>query len=276
MTRTLPLAILSLASFAFAQPASTSASPLAGPTVTQASDSKPTLVQSDFDGHIRIVDGSPEEAALLLLKLDDNARSAADAIFAERARLIDEFIADNLVMLTQLDTAEKAGDKQTQAALGLKAIQELRPVLDKGRLEDRIAAAIPEDRRAQYHAILKEYWSAIVKDRRRTPKPGGPDKGKAPGRIEIMAQAKFEAFGKEFERSYQRIEQSGDLAFHYIFKGVELSEDQRGTIRTLFNTHAAQTKGNATEKENGQLFLAVLPHLNPDQAKQVMKNIKGL
>jgi len=280
MTRTLPLAILSLASFAFAQPdarkASEPSSPLSGPTVTESKDIKPTLVQSDFDGHIRLVDGSPEEAALMLLKLDDEARTEADAILAERARLLDEFVTDNLLLLGQMDTADKAGDKKTHGALIVKALQELRPVLDKGRLEDRIANAIPEARRGEYRALLKEYWGALVKDRRAAPRPDGPDKGKKPGRIEILAQAKIETFGKEVERSYQRVEKSGELAFKYIFMGVDLSAEQRGTIRALFATHAAQTNGNASEKENGQLFLAVLPHLKPEQAKQVMKNIKGM
>lgn len=245
--------------------------PLAGPTVIDSKDIHPSLVQSDFDGRIKLVDGSPEEAALKLLKLDEEQRKAAEAVFADRAHLLDEFVAENLLLLGQMDTADKAGDKKTQGALLVKALQELRPVLDKGKLEDRIAETIPADREPEYRALLKEYWAAIVKDRRSVPKPDG----KRPGRIEVMAQAKLETFGKEVERSYQRIEQSGELAFRYIFKGVTLAPEQKGKIRELFALHAQQTKGNASEKENGELFLAVLPHLTPDQAKLVMKNIKG-
>lgn len=252
------------------------ADPLAGPTVIDSKDIRPSLVQSDFDGRIKLVDGSPEEAALKLLKLDDEQSRAANAVFAERARLLDEFVADNLLLLGQMDTADKAGDKKTQGALIVKALQELRPVLDKGKLEDRIAESLPPDRQPEYRALLKEYWGAIVKDRREKAQPDPAKNGKKPGRIEILAQAKLETFGKEIERSFQRIEQSGELAFRYIFKGITLTPEQRGKIRELFTLHAQQTKGNATDKENGELFLAVLPHLTPEQAKAVMKNIKGM
>lgn len=257
-------------------PADPPADPLAGPVVTEGKDTHPSLVQSDFDGRIKLVDGSPEEAALKLLKLDDQQSQAANAVFAERARLLDEFVADNLLLLGQMDTADKAGDKKTQGALIVKALQELRPVLDKGKLEDRIAETLPADRQPEYRALLKEYWAAIVKDRRQRAQPDPAKEGKKPGRIELLAQAKLETFGKEIERSFQRIEQSGELAFRYIFKGITLTPDQRGKIRELFTLHAQQTKGNATEKENGELFLAVLPHLTPEQAKAVMKNIKGM
>ena len=248
--------------------------PLAGPTVTEGRDAAATLVQSDFDGRVRVVDGSPEEAALRLLGLGADELAMAEGILAERARLVDDFVAENILLLGQMDTADKAGDKKTQGALVVKALQELRPVLEKGKLEDRVAEALPEGARERYRRLLKEYWSAVVEDRRRSPKPDGG--GKRLGRIEATAQVKLEAFGREIERSYQRIERSGELAFRLIFKGVELEPAKRAKVRELFAAHAAQTKGNATEKENGQLFLAVLPHLTPEEARAVMKNIKGL
>src|SRR5438093_102916 len=102
------LAIVLSAALVLGQPGTPT--PLAGPAVAPA-EPRATLVSFDLNGRVRRLESSPEAAALALLKLPEGARAKAEAVIAERAAAIDRFVGENLLLLSQLDTATKAGGK---------------------------------------------------------------------------------------------------------------------------------------------------------------------
>jgi hypothetical protein len=231
-----------------------------------------SLVRRDFDGRVRILETSAPEEALDLLRLSAPEREAVAALLAKRAKLLEDFVADNIFLLGQIDTADKAGAKGQAAWLLFGMMGKLRPVTGDGLLEDQIARVLEPASRERFLSLVREYNLAAIKDRCSVPNK----EGKIPSRFEAAAGIRGESLAREIERAYKRLESSGEFAFRLIFTGVQLTDTQKTKIRELLEMHQRTTKGNASEKENGMLFLAILPHLTQEQAAKVIANVKGL
>jgi hypothetical protein len=114
------------------QPAGLSSQPtgepatLRGPAVAAHVD-RVTLVSYDFNSRVRRPETSPEHAAVLLMKLGPELQAKVDGVFAHRAEMMDRFVAENLLMLGELDTAHKAGDKLGELALIVGGLRKLNP-----------------------------------------------------------------------------------------------------------------------------------------------------
>jgi hypothetical protein len=243
---------------------------LAGPKVVEQQGG--SLVRRDFDGRVRILETSAPEEALDLLQLSAPEREAVAALLAKRAKLLEDFVADNVFLLGQIDTADKAGAKGEAAWLLFGMMGKLRPVTGDGLLEDQIARVLEPASRERFLSFVREYNLAAIKDRCSVPNK----EGKIPSRFEAAAGIRGESLAREIERAYKRLESSGEFAFRLIFTGVQLTDTQKTKIRELLEMHQRTTKGNASEKENGMLFLAILPHLTQEQAAKVIANVKGL
>ncbi|CAG0963492.1 hypothetical protein PHYC_00856 [Phycisphaerales bacterium] len=252
--------------------------PLAGPTAAPAAATS-TLVEVSFNGEVKPTEVPPEEAALQLLRLDApdatevqrQAHAAAQGILAARAKFIDDFVVDNIPLLTMFGNAENTGDKFDQLMLAIEAMRKFRPLHEKGPLQQRIAGVLPEPDRERFDTLLGEYRAALVADRHRRPKADG----KRPGRIEIVLTSKLESFGREVERSFQRVLYSGDLVYRYATRGLKLTREQQRRLRELTSEHAAKGE-NATEADNRRLFGRAILLLDEEQRPRFIKNLKGL
>ncbi|MFZ4576150.1 MAG: hypothetical protein ACOYN0_17330, partial [Phycisphaerales bacterium] len=230
------------------------------------------LVSRDFDGRVRVLDGTVPEEALALLTLSAREREATGALLGRRAKLLEDFVSENVFLLGKIDTAEKAGNKADVAWFILEAVAKLKPVTKEGTLEQQLAKALDKPNADRLLSLVREYDRAAIKDRcSRVNKDG-----KLPSKFEAAAGLRVESFGREIERAYKRLESSGELGFRLIFQGVKLTDAQQDKVRELMELHQRTTKGNATEKENATLFMAILPHLSKEQAARAIANIKGL
>lgn len=253
--------------------------PLAGPTAHPPQSAPATLVERSFNGEVKPPEIPPEEAALSLLSLNApdssalqrQAHDAAQGILAERAKFIDDFVVNNVPLLTMFGNAENTGDKLDQLMLALEAMRKFRPLYEKGTLQRRLADVLPEPDRDQFESVLREYWSALVQDRHARPKADG----KRPGRIEVVLGAKLESFGKEVERSFQRVLYSGELIYAYATKDLKLTKLQQRRLRELSAEHAAKGE-NVTEQDNRRLFVRAIFILDEEQRPRFIRNLKGL
>lgn len=269
--------------------------PLAGPAVAARAE-RATLVEHDFPGKVRRLESAPEEAAARLLELTTEVREKVEAIFADRVKKLDAFVADNLLLLNQLDTAGKAGDKLDQLKLLAEAVHKLAPVWTKGTLRSQVRSVLPESARAEFDRLLAEYWDAIVTERRDEAKvnaaparddmkmadskkaEGASDRAakvKSKSRFEILTEERLASFGKEIERSFQRQLQSGDVIADYIINYVTMSDEQKARIRELCNEFAEKTKMNASEQQNRELFVKIAGVLDTKQQMELAKLIQG-
>lgn len=254
--------------------------PLAGPRVEKtATPARATLVERDFDGAVKIPEMPPEEVALGLLGLDGaeatpeqkEALAAARKVLEQRAKFIDDFVVHNIPLLTMFGNAENTGDKLDQVMLALEALRKFSPLMEEGTLRAKLAAVLPEAERTRFEGLLDEFWLALEKDRARKPKADGS----RPNRIEILIGAKLESFGREGERSFARVQYSGELLYSYATKGLILTPMQKRQIRELAESHAA--KGDeVTEEDNRTLFVRALGVLRVEQRPRFIKNLRGL
>ncbi len=244
------------------------AAPLAGPKVAAAD--RPTIIERGFDGLVKLAEPTPEQAALGLLTLSDSEKSATGAVLSKRAAILDDFLTNNIPLLTQFGNAN--GDTKEQLALAYAAMIKLKPLTDLGPLQNQLHAALGPENAAKFDAIMKDYWAAYIKDRANVRKPDG----KYPNKIEIMAEAKLQSLGKAIENSFKQMMEGGDLIYQYLFKGITLRPDQSDKLHDLVNNFARTTKGAATNEQNGQLFFSILPILDETQRPLFTANIREL
>lgn len=293
---------------ALAQPG-TAAPALAGPSVPDRATRK-TLVEYDFPGKVRRLDAAPEEIALRLMDLDKGLREKVDQVLNERVKQLDEFVGKNLTLLTKLQTASAAGDKLDQAMLLAEGVQKLAPVWTKGSLRAQVDQLLPKDKRAEFKALLDEYWDAIVSEQQAAPAQADdaavamtPASADAPApspvaakpkaasgtsraalqpspkkkaRWEILVAERLESFGREIERSFQRQLQSGDIIYRYIEAAIVMTDQQKGAIRDLCAEFAEKTRMNPTEAQNRELFVKIAGSLDTAQQTQLARLISGL
>ena len=244
--------------------------PLQGPVVSPRLD-RPTLVHVDFNGRIRRPETSPEHAAVTLMRLPADLQAAADAVFARRADRLDHFVSENLLLLSQLDTAGKSGDKLDQLSLLFQGFQKLAPILEEGPLREQVAAALPQPEAARFRALVNEYWSAIIAEGVRDSAAAG----KHEARWQIDLAQRFEHLGKEIERSFERQTASGTLFVDYFMSQLDLSPQQQATIEQLKLDMLSRTDFRPSEKDQQLLALGALAYLNQQQREIVIQRLKG-
>jgi hypothetical protein len=180
-------------------------------------------------------------------------------------------VAENLLMLGELDTAHKAGDKLGELALIVEGLRKLNPLLSEGQLRDQIAAALPRAEAETFRRIIGEYWKAIVDEGLRDSRAAG----KKDVRWQIDLGQRVEHLGKEIERSYERQAASGTLIVDYFLADLELSDEQRATIKGLKVDMLQRSGFRPSEKDQQMLAVGALAYLNEKQRETVIKRITG-
>lgn len=245
-------------------------SALGGPVVKSITRAA-TLVEFDFNGRVRRPEATPEEAAVGLLKLSEDVRDRVVRIFAEQADALDRFVAENLDLLGQLDTASKAGAKGDQFRLGLILVEKTRPLREKGLLRDRVAAALPSDAGAEFGRMLDDYWNAVIAEGKQKPK----EDGSTPGWLEVVIQERAAGFLREIERSFQRQSSMGTLYMDAFFKGLDLTPAQRERFRSMAMDLALRNDFKVSEEQQGKLLLGASGFLTPAQLEVVARRLRG-
>lgn len=245
-----------------------SAAPLGGPKV-RAEAPRTTLVSYDLDGRLRRPEGSPEAAAIDLLGLSPDLQRRVDQVVSERAGAMDRFVTDNLMLLSQLDSASKAGDKLDQMVLLLEGFEKLRPALQGGPLRDRIVAALPPAEATRFKSLYDGYWSALISEGVRDNRA----QGKHDARWAVALGLHVQELGLEITRSYERQAASGTIFIDYLIADLDLSPQQKETVRSLKLDMLTRTDFRPTEADQKQLGLGILAYLNERQRTKVLEKL---
>lgn len=253
------------------QPAAPAANPLGGPKIDAPTQATPSLVSSDFNGTVRRLETTPEEAAVALLNLTGSAKERVDALFAKRGKAIEEFVTGNLDLLTKLDTAGKTNNKRDQLMLGLEAFQKLNAVWKDGTLFDQVKSALPDNQRAEFERLVTDYWNALVEEGKNIP----GENGKERGRFEIVAGERLQAFVGEIGRAFERGVKSGRLIAEFVLKDLNLTDAQKARVREIIDSEAAEAPLKEDDKRYEGLFLKILGILDEQQRTAIIKRFRG-
>ncbi|MBL8757865.1 MAG: hypothetical protein JNK35_05490 [Phycisphaerae bacterium] len=242
---------------------------LRGPKVAEA---RATLVDRDANGLIRRLDMPPAEAALPLLGLDPVARARADAILADRARVLDGLIQRHYDLLLELFSAGQSGDTPDAVRLAVVLAGRLAPLRARGPLEDELARVLPEPAAVRLRALVAEYRNAVVAE-------GAIDNGRVkPGasRFEALASESLRLWGEQIRRSFERQAADGSLFFEQVIRALALRPDQEARVRERLARFAGEVDLNAaTPEQTRGLVIDVAAWLDKDQLARLARLMQG-
>lgn len=271
----------------FFEPPAAATSPLAGPKLTDKESRPHTLIERDFDGKIKRLETSPEEAAVALLKLSPQERAAADLAIASRAADIDALVTDHLLDIVRIGGQFQADRPGDRAAAIREAYQLSGPILAKGRLIDRVSAALPETQRERYLALVDEYKKAVGDEEIRLARAGKSDDvefsaevNKNPTnliglRMRARVKLELESFVKEIQRSAERIIAEKQGKGDEFLSKLQLTPEQESKIQGIYADLAGKYGLKEPPKQvQAVLFVRVLGILTPEQRKQALVLIR--
>lgn len=238
------------------------AQPLGGPLVRPATAS---IVETDFLGRLRRPETSPERAALDLLSLARHDRDRIEALLAPREALLDRFVTDHLLLLAQFDTAIKGGSHRRAFALALTLLRALAPVIEAGPVRARVESALEPDARLRFHALLRDYDAALVRDARTAGNHAPPGL--------ILFGERLRELGEDIARSFQRQQNAGTIFADALLSGIDLSPEQARTFHELKLDLLERSAGRASETDQRDLVLAILARLNESQRARVLPRL---
>ncbi|MFO0859815.1 MAG: hypothetical protein U0570_04600 [Phycisphaerales bacterium] len=234
---------------------------LAGPRL--ADDSERTLVRFEFNGNLRRLDRTPEEAALDALNLDAAIRERVDVILAVRRTQLDEAVRANLDLFVWLQAARSAGLKPEAGAKVEILIESLDRVADGHRLRDDLGAVLPEDERRDFQRLIDEYWRALTLDELQL---ALGRKGKL-----TLAQARLRVVlgqaGNELRRAFERQCKAREGVLGKLEEDLLTLGPIDPKILTPVREVAERTKGKPSNRDCHDLTLRALPLLTPDQQR---------
>lgn len=241
---------------------------LRGPEVGGGA-ARATLVSFDMRGRLRALDSAAELEAVRLLGLAGAERERVEGVVAARAARVDAFVAENLLMLGELDTATKAERKLDAALLLAKLLERGWSLVEERPLREQVAAALSGPARERFGALVLEYrraWRAQARADARA-------KGERPPAWALLMAERAAELGQEIAHSFERQEASGTLVADYLLAGVSLSEAQRAMVRRMKLEMLERTAARPTERDQQLLVLGIAAHLDEAQRGAVIRKV---
>ena len=265
-------AICGVGGFVAAEPPGGGQDALSGPKVAKTTKNA-SLVERDFDGKVRRLEISPEEAAIGLMNLDETTKAKVDEAITARSLLLDVFVRDNLDLLLRFSTASASNDTQEQGMLLRETYEKAQPIRQHGSLQETIGVVLSLEQKKSFVGLVQEYRTALADEEIATGKPG--KNGKKPDRAGTMLKIGFEQFGQDVKRAYERVIAEGRGKLEEFIKQLDMSQVQEERVRKLtLNFAQAHINTPATQKEKTMFFLDISAALEPSQRAKLLKYVQ--
>ncbi len=247
---------------------------LAGPRLLDEAEEH-TLVRFEFNGNLRRIDRTPEEAALDALNLPSAARERVDNILRSRHTELDEYVRSDLEILLAVQKVRQAGNKPEAQPLAADLTNRVEEITGPIRLRDEIAQTLPHGERREFQRMIDEYWRAHVLD----------ESQQAQARKEALtlAQARMRvtlnATGVELRRAFERQYKPRDGVFDELLQQLNLSDEQDAKVKAPIRELVDRTKSKPATREVYDLTNKVLPQLDARQRQiwsQVLLGVSPL
>jgi hypothetical protein len=249
---------------AIAQP-ETPSDELRGPVVeTKASPA--TLLERDFQGHLRRLEVPAEEAALGKLSLSESEKQGTERILTERAAVLDGIVGGNVELLLRISTAKEAGNKPELHQAVSELIKLMEPLRQRGKLVDELAGQLSEANGAELRRLTREYWMHVI-DEEHAKAPKGTRRG------EIQTREVLAAVGMEVRRAYETRISGKQEELEQLITALELTPEQEGKVRAIALDFAQKTLAKPTGAQKRELFMRLNKELTPAQRLTLLKHV---
>jgi len=261
------LTVAGLAGGAGAQPPGRDV--LRGPTVAQR-EKPATLIKRDMNGQLERPEARPEQAALELLGLTPEQRKNADAVLVARYAKVTTLLRENWDLFQKLQTARQAGAKAEEIR---PLMREFRPVaaplLSPG-LEEQVAGALPEEKRAEFRRIVDEYKAVSAAEAPARARGGRESASRAPAAPRAAERIEINLLLREMARALKGIVDERREHMDAFLRAVDATPEQEAKIREMTRAAAeASRKGGAigepSREERDATWRKIMDVLTPDQ-----------
>ncbi|MBM4113642.1 MAG: hypothetical protein FJ253_09805 [Phycisphaerae bacterium] len=195
---------------------------------------EPTILQRDFNGRVRVLDDEPEVAALRLLLVDPELRSALDSITTRRISDFDELVRSHVPELLQgvaalqrLEAAASAGERLAAIGSFSHAWLAFAPWRDRGSAIDEMGDRLDDSTRRIAQRLVGRYRSALLVER-------AADLGVPARNPQAILTVRLESFARMVEQSFERQTRSGEQDFDRFVKALDLTPAQTERARVIF------------------------------------------
>ncbi|MBL8756970.1 MAG: hypothetical protein JNK35_00905 [Phycisphaerae bacterium] len=246
--------------------------PLSGPAVRDPRVGV-TLVDRDLSGNVRRLDVTPIEAALRLLRLDEQTRAGVEKALLARARLLDDVVAEHLGLLARVAGATQAG-RRDEAMKLLRELAEAAPALkDLSALQGDVHAVLPTPQRDELIRLTQDYWNAIIEEAEARAKASG--KEFKPGETRELMRREFLAIAaQEVRRAYDRVVGQKVRDFEGLLKALNLTPEQEGRIRQIVGDAFQRNEGRPRMDETARIITQVYRALEPEQREILVERLR--
>lgn len=236
---------------------------LSGPSV-EAPKVPTTLIKRDATGALVRLDLDPAQAALELIELDPSARAVADRILRERSALVDTLVRDDLGLVVRVAQAFQAGDRETAGELVGEIRRALRPLQERGRLVDELAGALPRQAAVKLRSLVREYWQAVMEDRRAQAELDGERFSAA----RVFAEEGVRLLGAELSRAYERVVTARVEEFESLVTALDLRPELEDELRQKSLDLFQASEGKPDKRAAGKLMLELYGKMNAEERKR--------
>lgn len=243
--------------------------PLAGPRIDQPGViAAASLVERDFDGRLKRLEGLPVEAALDRMNLTDAQRDAAAKPLRDRSLAIEKILRENLKLVIDAQAAFKPGDDGRGQRAVAKLYELAQPVLGGPKPLDLAAAALDESHARELRRIVGEYTKAAVEDRM-----AGHVDGKKSDRFGAFVAENATGVFKEIELAAKRVFEGGDRDFQDLSRKLGLTPEQESKIQAVFIEMATAQNGPPDKLKQLQAILSAYALLSDDQRARLREHM---
>lgn len=250
--------------------AQTEQSPLAGPPVRETTPAH-SLVAYDFDGQLKIIKDEPAMVALDMFDIAQSQRDACVQIVAERHAIVDALFVDHLDLMTRLATAANGGDQAQTLRLGSELYGLLRPLRERGTMEDEFARVLSPETGEHVRALVKQYNAAHIEqvklDVLRT-------EGKEIGNFGAAIRKRYVDLGLEIELAFSRYEQTSLGQVDDVLDAIDVQGEAREMVRQKILDFGQRTLGKPTAMQGIAFVAEVMNMLDPAQRGRFLRYIR--
>jgi hypothetical protein len=194
-------------------------------------------------------------------------------VLLDRATDIDTFVLEHPDAVPGMKAARESKDRIALRDKIQEIRAQLKPVFDKGRLEERLAAVMSDAQAAEMRALVDKHVAMVeakrAADTGREP-PKRPRRERHPREM-ALAEA-LEVVTHELPRSYKRILETQRANVDDLFSELDLDPETEARVRRVFREAGAAGRDNIDRR---QLITDIALELTPEQRRAFARLMAG-
>lgn len=227
-----------------------------------------TLVHQGMAGGFERVEGRPEAAAVLLLKLDSDRQRAVESIVHQHAMSVAMLLVDEIDTVKEMSDAVIAQDRDKSQELLRRLWTSVDPEHQRDLLLPALSKVLTLDEQAAARRMLDEYWTAWISWELRNSRELEGDALEA-ARRKTQDRLVLQLFQEEVRAGYDVTLQRYRQALDAMYEAVSPTPDQREAMRGVVIDHVRATRLEATPEQRRESMHRIYQLLDEERREKL-------